>query len=73
MTQKYTQENKYILAAIDASGYDVATPTTDKEKLQFLHDTFHSEYDFNIKRIGEFAPCRIKQEDSIHLLMPVRR
>lgn len=55
MTQKYIQENKYILAAIDASGYDVAAPITDKEKLQFLYETFNSEYGFNIKRVGEFV------------------
>jgi len=42
----------YILNAIDANGYDVPTPQTDKEKLQFLRDTFISEYGHNIKYYG---------------------
>lgn len=37
--------NAYILNAIDADGYELPTqPTTDAEKLQFLADTFKSEY-----------------------------
>jgi hypothetical protein len=46
-----SQVNMYILNAIDSDSYDIKT-TTAKEKLQFLADTFKSEYGFNIKRIG---------------------
>jgi hypothetical protein len=36
---------QYIIEAIDESGYDEPLPLcTDKQKLQFLHDTFVSEY-----------------------------
>lgn len=34
---------KYILSCIDSEGYDIVT-NTDVEKLQFLADTFQSEY-----------------------------
>jgi hypothetical protein len=34
---------EYILNAIDSEGYDV-TAETEKEKLQFLFDTFKKEY-----------------------------
>lgn len=54
MVKLYKQENEYILSAIDASGYDVPEPTTNKEKVQFLYDTFHSEYAFMIERVGEY-------------------
>ena len=42
----------YIIDAIDSDAYDVKT-TTKKEKLQFLKDTFRSEYGFAISRMGE--------------------
>ena len=38
----------YILDCIDSEGYDVSVKT-DKEKLQFLYDTFVSEQGYNIK------------------------
>ncbi len=46
-----TSAISYILNAIDGSGYDKEL-TTDQEKLQFLCDTFASEYCFpdNLKR-----------------------
>lgn len=42
--------NPYILDCIDSSGYEI-TCNTDKEKLQFLYNTFISEYwhDYNKK------------------------
>ena len=44
---------KYLLDAIDSQGYDVSTET-DKEKLQFLYNTFTKEYCFpnNLKYYG---------------------
>lgn len=43
----------YILNAIDAEGYDLQKlPETDTEKLQFLADTFKSEYGWMIERVG---------------------
>ncbi len=50
------QNNKvkaYIIESIYAEGYP-ENPVTDKEKLQFLYDTFKDEYGFMIKRIGEY-------------------
>lgn len=45
---------EYILGAIDAQGYNIEPlPTTDKEKLQFLYNTFISEYGWAIERYGE--------------------
>lgn len=46
---------QYILDCIDSSGYDITT-TTDAEKLQFLADTFNSEYVFkdNLKYYGSY-------------------
>lgn len=43
----------YILGCIDSEAYGVTT-TTDKEKLQFLADTFKTEcvYPENLKRYG---------------------
>jgi len=43
----------YILEAIDNEGYDDAKELkTDKEKLQFLMNTFKSEYGWSIERYG---------------------
>jgi hypothetical protein len=41
--------DQYLINNIDSSGYDL-NPTTEREKLQFLHDTFLSEQGYNIKR-----------------------
>ena len=41
----------YILDHIDSAAYNVKT-NTEKEKLQFLADTFKSEYGHMISRIG---------------------
>lgn len=41
----------YILGAIETEGYNI-TPTSDKEKLQFLADTFMVEHGYNIPRLG---------------------
>jgi len=44
----------YVLDSISNEGYDDAKPLkTPKEKLQFLKDTFRSEYSFMIERVGE--------------------
>lgn len=43
LTKKEALKN-YILNNIDATGYNVPTPITDKEKVKFLIDTFRSEY-----------------------------
>jgi hypothetical protein len=43
---------KEILERINPDGYDVK-PNTPKEKLQWLKDTFKSEYGFAISRMGE--------------------
>jgi hypothetical protein len=53
MAKNYEQINKYILDAIDSSGYDVVTPSTTEGKLRFLYDTFFSEYHWNIERVGQ--------------------
>lgn len=44
---------KYVMDAIDPSGYDVVCEN-DKEKLQFLINTFNAEYnhDYNLRRLG---------------------
>lgn len=42
----------YVIESIDSEGYD-ANPKTKKEKLQFLKDTFKSEYGHAIARQGE--------------------
>ncbi len=43
----------YIVRCIDADGYELETaPETDRDKLQFLRDTFHAEYDWSIQRFG---------------------
>jgi hypothetical protein len=49
----------YIMDAIDSDGYDI-TCNTDKEKLQFLYNTFISEYwhDYNKKYYkGNIQKC----------------
>lgn len=45
---------QYIMDAICTDGYDypVAAPS-EKMLLQFLYDTFRSEYGWNIARVGE--------------------
>jgi hypothetical protein len=53
MTKSFTQENAFILEAIDASGYN-QNPLTDREKLQFLLDTFMAEYGWHVKQVGQF-------------------
>ena len=43
----------YILEAIDSSGYD-ASPETPEDKVEFLLNTFESEYSWSIDRNGKF-------------------
>lgn len=43
--------NEYIIDSIQPDGYNV-NPKTVKDKLQFLADTFNSEYGHMIKRVG---------------------
>jgi len=46
---------RYIVSCIDGSGYEVDTDTMDeKGKLQFLYNTFKTEYGWNIQRVGEY-------------------
>lgn len=52
--------NAYILAAIDSEGYDLEKqPETDKEKLQFLADTFKREFmhDNALRYYGTYQNC----------------
>ena len=49
----YAREENYILSCIDGEGYGV-TLKTDSKKLQFLFDTFKSEYGWSIERYGAF-------------------
>lgn len=52
--QVYNKAYNYIIDSIDTEGYDVTvTANTDKEKLQFVIDTFNAEQGFNIKREGQ--------------------
>lgn len=50
-TNKITFE-QYLINCIDANGYGLS-PQTDTEKLQFLYDTFISEYGWLIPKRGE--------------------
>jgi hypothetical protein len=43
--------DQYLINNIDGSGYDLNL-TTEREKLQFLHDTFIDEQGYNIKRFN---------------------
>ena len=46
---------RYIVSCIDGSGYEVDTDRMDeKGKLQFLYNTFKTEYGWNIQRVGEY-------------------
>lgn len=44
---------QHILDSIDHSGYDVGILVTNKERLEFLHNTFISEYGWAIARYGK--------------------
>ena len=46
--------NDYLLAGIDAEGYDVEQPTNNKEKIKTFFAIFNSEYEWQIKNEGEF-------------------
>lgn len=50
--QSYKPVEAFILQAIDNSGYDAQPLNSDKEKLQFLADTFKNEYGWSIPRYG---------------------
>ncbi len=43
----------YLISCITSEGYDVIEPVTNQEKIDFLRNTFNSEYGFNIARMGE--------------------
>jgi len=43
----------YIINCVDSSAYDTKT-VTDKEKLQFLFNTFKAEKGYDIKRVGVY-------------------
>lgn len=51
VNQAYEQ---YIINAIETEGYEQRLYVTNKEKLQFLYDTFISEYGYeqNLQRYG---------------------
>ena len=54
LAEQRANYEKFILESIDNDGYDNEKPLkTPKEKLQFLQDTFKSEYGFQIARTGE--------------------
>jgi hypothetical protein len=42
---------RYIVESVDASGYE-KEPQTPREKMQFIYDTFVSEYGWHIEQVG---------------------
>jgi len=50
---KKSEFKNYLFSLIDAEGYDVAPPVTQKAKINFFFDTFRAEYGYNISRTGE--------------------
>lgn len=56
MTKSYKDEQAYILNCIDDDEVkQYYTPIySDKEKTQYLYDRFYNEYEWNVKKIGEF-------------------
>lgn len=56
--QTKEQFNEYILKAIytdEYKAYNVdVEPVTDKERLQFLYNTFNKEFKYRIKQIGQY-------------------
>jgi hypothetical protein len=48
---------KYILEAIDPTVYNLNLHT-DKEKLEFLYDTFKREYSYMINQVGQVNAMR---------------
>lgn len=46
--------NDYIIGCIDANGYDVEQPKTDKEKINTFFKIFNKEYEWQINHDGEF-------------------
>jgi hypothetical protein len=51
MTKTQKKAQAYIIDCIDSEAYEVKT-STDKEKIQFLFDTFRNEYGWYIERVG---------------------
>ena len=50
---KYKENYKqYILSTIETDNNDQPI-TTEREKINYIFNRFHSEYDWNIKRIGK--------------------
>ena len=50
---KYKENYKqYILSTIQTDGNEQPI-TTEREKINYIFNRFHSEYDWNIKRIGK--------------------
>lgn len=43
---------QYILDNIDGDNYGIEL-STDAERIQFLHDTFYTEYGWMVDRVGE--------------------
>ena len=44
---------KYIISCIDNSGYSDIELTSDKEKVNFLHETFKAEFQWRIDQLGQ--------------------
>lgn len=53
MTLTQAKARKYILSCIDSEPYEIKT-RGEKQKLQFLYDTFQHEMKWNIDRIGQY-------------------
>lgn len=52
-TMKKSAFKNYLFSLIDAEGYDVTPPVTQKAKINFFFNTFRAEYGYNISRMGE--------------------
>ena len=56
MSKKHGQIGKlaklYILDNVTADGYDVEEPITVREKIDFLKNTFYSEYGWYVERVN---------------------
>lgn len=54
LTTQQKQEYKDVILGTVTEDYDGNELTTERKKVSFIFNRFHSEYQWNIDRIGEF-------------------
>lgn len=69
-SRKYYLYERILLDSADSDGYDTQPLNTDKEKAQFIHDRFMSEYGWHFERNGNMQKSLVEWLQGLALDIP---